>query len=452
MSNNTPLKKSRSFDASASKELREQISNLSLTTKNSFDNFKRSTKPVLSSTKNSLSNFSDSTKTSFSNFSDSTKLTLSNTKTSLTQFSGATKNSISNYSKKNLISAKNVEDLVLVSNLKNTISKSMKKKSEDSDDEEMSPETILRKVGCEVFYPEKFIKPKQVKEIQVCICTWNVGESYSASIGQWVFKDHPDFDIYSIGLQEVDMSVKTIIKNDSSNKTKWDQHFDYQIDSKKYTKLISQQLVGLYHVIYIKKEHLQQISKVNWSKIGFGKFALGNKGCIAYQFELYGNNYCFINCHFAAGQKHISKRNANFELIMNEELFKNEKINPLKQDFVYFFGDLNYRLNLNREEVLECVKKKNWTKLALKDQLIEQKLNNSNIFRGFEEEYLDFNPTYKFEKWTDHYDKKRIPSYCDRILIKGNKKKYKIFGYETKLDECSSDHRPLICTFNNSLF
>jgi hypothetical protein len=97
-----------------------------------------------------------------------------------------------------------------------------------------------------------------LKELKVCVCTWNVGSSFSASIGPWIFS-HEDCDIYAIGLQEVDMTVKTIIKNESGCLNKWDEHFDFH--SKKYSKLISQQLVGLYNVLYIKKEHLSAISK-----------------------------------------------------------------------------------------------------------------------------------------------------------------------------------------------
>lgn len=44
---------------------------------------------------------------------------------------------------------------------------------------------------------------------------------------------------------------------------------------------------------------------------------------------------------------------------------------------------------------------------------------------GFEEGEINFLPTYKFDNGTLIYDtskKKRVPSWCDRILIKGSDK------------------------------
>jgi synaptojanin len=143
----------------------------------------------------------------------------------------------------------------------------------------------------------------------------------------------------------------------------------------------------------------------------------------------------------------------NYETIMNEDLFQDLSLSPFKQDFVYFYGDFNYRVNLDKDEVMECIKKKNWTKLSLNDQLIDLKLKNTKYFKDFEEDILSFKPTYKFDKWSEQYDtgkKKRIPSYCDRIFIK-SKKKFENFGYEVKYDEYSSDHRPVLAVFKNKI-
>jgi hypothetical protein len=265
------LKKTKSF--------KESLSDISESTKISLQNFSDSTKPFLNnfsdstktslqhlsnSTKNSLQNLSTTTKPYLNNLSDSTKSSFQNlsttTKPYLNNISTTTKNSISNISEysKQQLKSRNFEDTILSpknfqKNSKNLV---------DSDDEEtekfVKGENIFKKTGCNHFYPNNLNPIQKSKELKVCVCTWNAGSSFSASIGPWIFS-HEDCDIYAIGLQEVDMTVKTIIKNESECLNKWDEHFDFH--SKKYSKLISQQLVGLYHVLYIKKEHLSSISK-----------------------------------------------------------------------------------------------------------------------------------------------------------------------------------------------
>eukprot|EP01080_Neovahlkampfia_damariscottae_P009143 gene9143-1231_t len=292
-----------------------------------------------------------------------------------------------------------------------------------------------------------------IDNLIVSICTWNVGESYSQTVGKWIFS-HQDSDIYAVGFQEVDMTLPTIVTNKSDYKLIWDEHFDFYIDKEKYTKIISHQLVGLYSIICIKNEHVPFISPVRWSQIGFGSYGLGNKGCIAYQFELYKKTFCFINTHFESGQNKIKERNENYDQIINDNLFDNPKFSPLKQDFVYFFGDFNYRLNLTREEVLNLIEKKKYSTLMEYDQLTKEKFKNG-VFKNFEEEEIDFPPTYRLDRGTNTYDtskKKRIPSYCDRIFIRAPEHEYEcVLKPEVNLNENVSDHRPIFVSYKNQL-
>jgi len=60
-----------------------------------------------------------------------------------------------------------------------------------------------------------------------------------------------------------------------------------------------------------------------------------------------------------------------------------------------------------REEVLLC------------DELTRQR-REGNVFAGFHEGAITFNPTYKFDKWSDEYDtssKRRVPSWTDRQIF-----------------------------------
>ena len=77
----------------------------------------------------------------------------------------------------------------------------------------------------------------------------------------------------------------------------------------------------------------------------------------------------------------------------------------------FFYGDLNYRLDISHEETLHLIKEKMIEKLLLDDQLLNEKEKNK-IFAGFFEPKIQFLPTFKFDKGTSNYDtsqKKRMP-------------------------------------------
>ena len=97
----------------------------------------------------------------------------------------------------------------------------------------------------------------------------------------------------------------------------------------------------------------------------------------------------------------------------------------MDHDFVYWLGDLNYRIDetLTTDEVLQKAAASGRTSLDVlleHDQLNIERFNG-NVFQGFEEGAIDFAPTYKYQPNTDLYecrpDKKlRAPAWCDRVL------------------------------------
>merc|ERR550534_859871 len=90
----------------------------------------------------------------------------------------------------------------------------------------------------------------------------------------------------------------------------------------------------------------------------------------------------------------------------------------LGHDYVFWCGDFNYRVNMCREDVLHCVKNKDWETLLSADQLKIEK-ENGNVFDDFNEGEIDFAPTYKYDLFSDDYDtsdKCRVPAWTDRVL------------------------------------
>lgn len=72
---------------------------------------------------------------------------------------------------------------------------------------------------------------------------------------------------------------------------------------------------------------------------------------------------------------------------------------------MFFLGDLNYRVELPREVVLEHVSNGNYEPLYDKDQLNKQ-IQSGSAFNDFKEGRITFAPTFKFEKGTSQYEDK----------------------------------------------
>eukprot|EP01080_Neovahlkampfia_damariscottae_P009009 gene9009-1108_t len=291
------------------------------------------------------------------------------------------------------------------------------------------------------------INSKNNPELKIAICTFNVAEAYSDTIGPWIASHKAD--IYAIGLQEIDMSPKAFVKKSQAIEN-WDEHFKKSFEFqnfKDYKKVVSEQFVGMYHCIFIHKDHYKFLSNGYWSKIGLGVLGFGNKGCIAYRFNLYHHSFCFINSHFVSSKSKVNERNQNHDDILTDDVFSNLNYRPLLHDFLFFYGDLNYRVNLSRDDVFKNMKEGNIKNLLKKDQLNIEK-EKKKIFNGFQEGEITFLPTFKFNKNSGKYDsskKQRVPSYCDRILVKSKEKgSVEIESYESKKDEFTSDHRPVL--------
>lgn len=113
---------------------------------------------------------------------------------------------------------------------------------------------------------------------------------------------------------------------------------------------------------------------------------------------------------------------------------------------VIWVSDLNYRVSLPNEEARLYAKDGNIEALFRNDQL-QREMRQGRVFNGYQEGYITFLPTYKYDNGTDVYDtseKQRIPGWTDRILFKGaqlNQLQY------SRAELYTSDHRPVLALF-----
>ena len=118
-------------------------------------------------------------------------------------------------------------------------------------------------------------------------------------------------------------------------------------------------------------------------------------------------------------------------------------------DLVIFSGDLNYRINMEKEEVKKLINNNDFETLLEKDQLYSA-INKKEIdLDDFYEGKINFMPTYKFLDGTNEYDyAERVPGWTDRILYRANNLSDIILcKYSSIADVKTSDHKPVFAIF-----
>lgn len=198
-----------------------------------------------------------------------------------------------------------------------------------------------------------------------------------------------------------------------------------------------------------------KISKIVTARIKQGLGGkMGNKGAVIIRFNLDDTSICVTNAHLESGQKQIADRVTQFKQIVSDSLVgkRNQKYDYQSHTVKLFFGDLNFRIDLDYE-----VAKVASVNFKDDDLMILQAADQLNKVRKLDPELkdiwegvLNFRPTYKYDKNCDRYDsskKQRVPAWCDRILWFKNDKHIEQVTYERKENQFS-DHRPVISFMN----
>uniref|UniRef100_A0A7N0RCN7 Inositol polyphosphate-related phosphatase domain-containing protein n=1 Tax=Kalanchoe fedtschenkoi TaxID=63787 RepID=A0A7N0RCN7_KALFE len=234
---------------------------------------------------------------------------------------------------------------------------------------------------------------------------------------------------------------------------------EYMKSHPRYVRIVSKQMVGIYVSVWARRGLRKHINNIEVSPVGVGLMGyMGNKGSVSVSISLYQSRICFVCSHLSSGQKEGNEQKRNYDV---NEILRRTQFSSLfgaeqpqtipSHDQVFWFGDLNYRLNMLDAEVRKLVAGKQWDKLIRSDQL-RRELCSGHVFDGWKEGLINFAPTYKYEINSDRYvgsnqkegEKKRSPAWCDRILWLG--KGITQFSYkrsEIKL----SDHRPVSSEF-----
>jgi hypothetical protein len=220
-----------------------------------------------------------------------------------------------------------------------------------------------------------------------------------------------------------------------------------------YVKLAGTSLMQIRIVAWVRREHYYKISRVKTTTVATGLAnVIGNKGAAALCFEYYDTRFCFVGTHLAAriDRKRLEVRNQNYRDILKglaANGFTKNGLGDVHHEFDYFFwlGDLNYRIEMSRDEIIQKIMVSDFAPLRKHDQLINER-TAQNCFLDFEEADVNFEPTYRFNRGdrTFSEEKMREPAWCDRIMIKAIPRgAVKAVEYDCCHALMTSDHSPV---------
>eukprot|EP01004_Peranema_trichophorum_P005223 NODE_4091_length_1232_cov_44.025248_g3595_i0.p1 GENE.NODE_4091_length_1232_cov_44.025248_g3595_i0~~NODE_4091_length_1232_cov_44.025248_g3595_i0.p1 ORF type:complete len:386 (+),score=52.35 NODE_4091_length_1232_cov_44.025248_g3595_i0:59-1159(+) len=255
--------------------------------------------------------------------------------------------------------------------------------------------------------------------LKIRICTWNVAECDASTVAEldlkvWLgFMSENISDVIVIGLQEVDMTAKAMVTL-SAKADAWKTRLLATMSSYDLEYVTCQCMGGLFLLVCVHRHlhHAVDDIQVTSTPTGWGGLC-GNKGGVVARLRIDSKYYCFVNSHLAAHQTKVKQRNIDYDCIKNGTIFPMRPFSILTHDYVFWFGDLNYRLDIHRDHLDKLLSQKDCDTLLDHDQLNREKALG-RVFRFFSEGEIQWTPTYKFK--SDMYDSRRSPAYCDRVL------------------------------------
>ncbi|KAG7161708.1 Inositol polyphosphate 5-phosphatase E-like [Homarus americanus] len=290
------------------------------------------------------------------------------------------------------------------------------------------------------------------RTINIFIATWNMnGKEPPMNLEAFLLPEEMDHmpDMFVVGTQE-----------SGGSRSEWEVRLQATIGPSHV--LFTSAIFGVLHLtIFLRRDLLWFCSVPEEATYSLRPgIAYKTKGGMGIGFQFFGTRMLFINSHLTAHEEKQAYRIQNFRNITRSldlprilpHRHKHKDVTH-RYDCVFWLGDLNFRLAVNRDHVFERLKNAGpeaYQHLLQWDQL-SQARRKGEAFTEFEEGPITFAPTFKYDPGTDHYDtssKQRVPSYTDRILFKSTRGAVTCYSY----DSCSlfktSDHKPVLGAFH----
>ena len=298
-----------------------------------------------------------------------------------------------------------------------------------------------------------------VAPIKLFVSTWNQGDTEpAANIGDDWLPTDGSVDLFVIGTQESPLQNALGVSAGTSPSAKWFKTLQDTVGDE-YVAVATRSMYQNHLWVATKREHAGKFSHVETyqAEQGIGKI-WGNKGGTAVALRFNGYRLAFVNTHLAAHAEKWERRNEDIGNIVQEVHFGDyQQVEFNTQYSTWWLGDMNYRVEMDREEAAALCDADKCSELFPKEQLKREMAKG--LLDGFVEGELTFRPTYKLDprepdaetvseprKFSDYKD--RCPSWTDRVLMRPMPGvDLKITGYDSAWKVTSSDHDPVFSTF-----
>ncbi len=320
-------------------------------------------------------------------------------------------------------------------------------------------------------------------DVVLSYISWNMNGSIppKASIADMFHSLDSSVNMVIVGTQESVNSIERSIIFRS--KSQWISLLKGLLPG--WSQVVSHEMQAVHLILFVKPELDAQLSCIQTTHLPTGPGGLASKGCVGVGFCIRGVSFLVLVSHFTAYQEQVAARNADYRRTVSELPLKEcshrlqqprRPVNPLSPprqsrrqsiltaisplhftvndqvttisrfDVVLWAGDLNYRVDLDREDA-EAFAMLNDVDVLLDNDQLRHAMVHDGVFEGFTEPGIDFQPTYKYDKGTHKFDssgKRRIPSYTDRILYKARASLHPtVHAYQSHHSITWSDHKPV---------
>ncbi|KAL0841173.1 hypothetical protein ABMA28_014916 [Loxostege sticticalis] len=318
------------------------------------------------------------------------------------------------------------------------------------------------------------------REVKIFVGTWNMnGQPPPRELADFIFPHQVKHvpDIFAIGTQE-----------SFSERTEWEITIQ-EVLGPSHLLFHSHYLGTIHLTVFVRRDLIWYCSLPEDASLSVRPgTAFRTKGAVAISFALFGSTFLFVTAHLTAHQEKVKERVSDIKRIIRSiDLPKNlpcrhrSKDVTSNFDYVFWCGDLNFRLGEPRAAVLRWIEQTQFPLphhlphgLLHADQLTVV-LEDGAAFRDFREAPITFPPTYKYDPGSQQFDtssKQRAPAYTDRILYKAKSltansssafsglrrissapasSGLKCLAYNSVQSVCTSDHKPVWALFSAAL-
>lgn len=175
-----------------------------------------------------------------------------------------------------------------------------------------------------------------------------------------------------------------------------------------YELIAKERCAMIYMAVYCWRGARDRVRGVSRGHVKSGLLAgrVGNKGAVGISIKMGRTRLLFVNAHLAAHEGKVQTRLDNIakikrELRLDTFLPESDPRNNLEDitacfDQTWWFGDLNFRVDITRQHADWLVMQKRYDQALEFDQL-RKVMKDGREFKGFQEHAIEFPPTYKYD-------------------------------------------------------